>query len=374
MAGEVNKGLEGVVVADSTICLIQGMKGKLSYRGYDIKDLAEKCCFEEVTYLLLYEKLPNAKELAKFKQELIKRRHIPDHVVEMMKTFAKKMNSTEALRSTVSALSDDEPDPRDVNIDHQLDVAISLTAKFPTIVAHYYRLKHKMKLVKPNPKLGHAANFLYMLTGNIPDEISERAMDMDFVLHAEHGFNASTFGVRVTVSTLSDMYSAMTTGIGVLKGPLHGGAAQEVMQMLEEIGWAKNVEAYVKKILAKHGRVMGYGHRIYKTYDPRAKVLKKMAKEFSKKKNNMRWFEIGEKLEEVMAREKNLYPNVDFYSAIVYHHLGLPLDLDTPIFAIARITGWSAHAIAQYKDNRLIRPIENYIGPTNLKFVPLEKR
>ena len=371
---EVNKGLEGVVVADSTICLIEGMKGRLYYRGYNIKDLAENCCFEEIAYLLLYEKLPNMKELDKFKKELIRRRNLPDHIVEMMKTFAKKMNSTEALRSAVSALADDEPDPRDVSIDHQLDVAVSLTAKFPTIVAYYYKIKHKMKIVKPNAKLDHAANFLYMLTGTVPDEINRRAMDMDFVLHAEHGFNASTFGVRVTVSTLSDMYSAMTTGIGVLKGPLHGGAAQEVMDMLEKIGWAKNVDSYVKKTLAKHGRIMGYGHRIYKTYDPRAKVLKKMAKEFSKKKDNMRWFEIGEKLETVMAKEKNLYPNVDFYSAIVYRHLGLLLDLDTPIFAIARITGWSAHAIAQYKDNRLIRPIENYIGEKDLKFIPLEKR
>ncbi len=371
---EVNKGLEGVVVADSTICLIEGMKGRLSYRGYDIKDLAEHCSFEEVCYLLLYEKLPNKKELEKFNKELIKRRNLSTREVEMMKTFAKKTNSTEAMRSVVSALADGEADPRDVPIEHQIDVAISMIAKFPTIVAYYYRLHHKMKPVKPNPKLSHAGNFLYMLSGKIPDEISERAMNMDFVLHAEHGFNASTFGVRVTVSTWSDMYSAMTTGIGVLKGPSHGGAAQEVMEMLEKVSWAKNVDTYVKKTLATHGRVMGYGHRIYKTYDPRAKVLKKMAKEFSKKKNNMRWFEIGEKLETVMAKEKNLYPNVDFYSAIVYHHLGLLLDLDTPIFAIARISGWSAHAIAQYKDNRLIRPIENYIGEKNLKFVPLEKR
>lgn len=374
MADAIASGLEGVVVGESTICLIQGMKGKLSYRGYDIRDLAENCSFEEVSYLVLYGKLPNRKELNAFSARLVRERHIPEHIVDMMKTFAKKMNSTEALRSAVSALADNEPDPRDVPIAHQYDVAISLIAKFPILVAYYYRLKHKMKIVKPSSKLSHAGNFLYMLFGEVPDEINERAMNMDFVLHAEHEYNASTFGVRVTVSTWSDMYSAMTTGIGVLKGPSHGGAAQEVMEMLDKIHDANNVESFVKKTLAKHGRIMGYGHRIYKTYDPRARVLKKMAKEFSMKKHNMRYYDIGVKLEEVMEREKNLYPNVDFYSAIVYHHLGLLLDLDTPIFAIARITGWSAHAIEQYQNNRLIRPIQKYTGATGLKFTPLDKR
>ncbi|MDE1825232.1 MAG: citrate synthase [Candidatus Micrarchaeota archaeon] len=371
---DVKRGLEGVIVAESRVCYIDGIKGRLYYRGYGIGDIAKNCSFEEAAYLLLYSKLPNRRALHSFSVELRRRRNLPQRIVEMMRTFSKSMTSMEALRTAVSALAADDPDARKVSLEDHLNNGISLIAKMPTIVAYYYRINRGEEVVKPDPELGHAANFLYMMTGRVPDKTSARGMDMDMVLHAEHGFNASSFAVRVTVSTLSDMHSAFTTGVGTLKGPLHGGAAEEVMRMLEEIGYAKNVDKYVQKILAGHGRVMGYGHRIYKTYDPRARVLKKMAEEMSKEKENMRWFEIGERLEVVMEREKGLYPNVDFYSAMVYHHLALPIDINPSLFAIARSAGWVAHAAEQYGDNKLIRPLDRYVGEIDLEFIPLNKR
>jgi citrate synthase len=371
---EINKGLEGVVVAESKIGLIDGMNGKLYYRGYSIEALAERCTYEEIAYLLLYEKLPNVKELKSFGDDLKRHRRMPKHITDMMRTFCKGMTSMEALRTTVSALSCGDPDARKVSTGAHLHNGNSLIAKFPTIVAHYNRIRRNQPVIHPDPRLSHAANFLYMMSGERPDALSERAMDLDLVLHAEHGFNASSFAARVTISTLADMHSALTTGIGTLKGPLHGGAAQAVMQMLNQIKDEKYAEQWVKSALAKHEKVMGFGHRVYKTYDPRARILKKMAKEISGKKKNMRWYLIADKVEEVMGREKNLYPNVDFYSAIVYHNLGLPMDLDSPIFAISRSAGWVAHCIEQYQDNKLIRPREYYTGPKDLEVVPIEKR
>ena len=370
---QLNKGLEGIVVSTSEICKIDGMNGRLYYRGYKIEDLV-KGSFEETTYLLLYGRLPRRKELDSFSKILARERDLPTYVVDVLKSLPKNTNSMEALRTGVSALGHGAADPRDISLDDQIKIGISLVAKFPTIVAYNYRLRRGMKIVKPNSKLNHASNFLYMLFGKQPEDIDARAMDMDFVLHAEHSFNASTFASRVAVSTLSDMYSAFTTGIATLKGPLHGGAAHEVIVMLEKIKSPGNVDKYVKGILAKHGRVMGYGHRVYKTYDPRARVLNKMALEMCKKKNDMRYYEIAKKLEAIMAKEKNLYPNVDFYSGIVYHHLGMPSDINTPIFAIARASGWTAHCAEQYKNNRLIRPLDLYTGPINLKYVPINKR
>ncbi len=371
---DIKKGLEGVIVAESKICLIDGINGKLYYRGYRIQDLAKAASFEEVVYLLLYEKLPNKDELKWLIKELHRHRSVPEHITKTMHSYCRGMTPMEALRTTVSALSCGDQDARKVSLQDHLHNSISLIAKFPTIVAYYHRIKRGLEIVNPHKNLGHAANFLYMLSGRGPDRISEAAMDMDFILHAEHGFNASSFGARVTISTLSDMHSAFTTGIGTLKGPLHGGAAQEVIRMLTEIGDVKNVETYVKRKLEKHEKIMGYGHRVYKTYDPRAKILKNMAEELSRKKKNMRWFKIAEKLEETMGKEKNLYPNVDFYSSIVYHLLGLPLELDTPIFAIARSVGWAAHCIEQYQDNKLIRPREQYTGELDITFVPIAKR
>jgi citrate synthase len=376
MAGKnFGKGLEGVTVADTKISFVAGMKGHLYYRGYDIKDIAGNCSFEEAAYLIVNGSLPTRKKLVAFSAELKRERALPDGTVALMKKLNKKTTPMEALRTIVSALGSDEPDPRDVDAHMKLKTGLSIAAKFATIAAYSYRIRHGMKPVPPNLKLDHAANFLYMLSGKIPDEISSKAMDTDFLLHIDHGFNASTFSARVTVSTLSDLFSGFTSAVGTLKGPLHGGAAQEVIEMLDnKIRQPEDAERYVMKILETHGRVMGYGHRIYKTYDPRAKVLRKNAVLLSKMRGNMKYIEIADVLERTMREQKNLYPNVDFYSAIVYKHLGLPVELYSPIFAIARSFGWLAHMLEQYSDNRLIRPAENFIGKTGLKFIPIEKR
>ncbi|MDE1804267.1 MAG: citrate synthase [Candidatus Micrarchaeota archaeon] len=369
----LNKGLEGIVVATSEICKIDGANGKLYYRGYSIGDLANGS-YEETSYLLIYGRLPNRKELSEFSATLVRERELPKHIVDILMALPNDTNSMEALRTCVSALGHGARDPREVSLEEQTRMGIALVAKFPTIVAYNYRLRNGQQIVAPNPRLGHAANFLYMLFGKEPDQLDARAMDMDFILHAEHSFNASTFATRVTVSTLSDIYSAFTTGIGTLKGPLHGGAALEVSLMLEKIGSPDKVDGYVREVLSGHGRVMGYGHRVYKTYDPRARVLNNMALEISQKRGDMRYYEIAQKLEGIMAGEKNLYPNVDFYSGIVYHHLGMPADINTPIFAIARASGWVAHCVEQYKNNRLIRPLDQYIGPLDLKYTKIDDR
>jgi citrate synthase len=368
------KGLEGVIAGQTNISYIDGIKGKLFYRGYSIEDIAQNCSFEETSYLLIYGKLPNKTELKNFAEKLKRKRSLPQHTIKMLHTFTKNMNSMEALRTVVSSLSSNDKDPRVSSYNEKLDIGLSIIAKMPTIVAYHYRIKNSLDPIPPNSKLSHAENFLYMLTGKIPESEGAEVLDKDFVLHAEHGFNASSFSVRVTVSTLSDVHSAYTTGIGTLKGPLHGGAATEVLLMLKSIKKPENVTSYVDKILLSHGRVMGYGHRIYKTYDPRAKILKKMAEKLSIKNNNTTFFEIGQKLEVIMSDKKKIYPNVDFYSAIVYHNLNLTHELYSPIFAIARSSGWLAHILEQYTNNRLIRPLEEYTGSMNLKFIPISKR
>ena len=327
-----------------------------------------------MTYLLLEGKLPNRKELARFTKELSSMRNLPKYVVEILEEVAHRTTPMEALRTAVSSLAGGDKDVEGITTDYHLAQGKSMVAKFATIVAYYHRINNKMEIVKPDPSLGHAANFLYMVTGKRPSEIEAMAMDQDLVLHAEHSFNASTFAARITVSTLSDMYSAMTTGIGVLKGPLHGGASEAVMRQLQAIGSVEKVEPYVKDALSKHRRMMGIGHRVYKVYDPRARILKKTAERFSKATGDMKWYNIADKIERVMFREKKLYPNVDFFSSIIYNGLGLPLELDSPIFAISRVSGWSAHALEQYGDNRLIRPLDYYTGPIDLKFIPIDER
>lgn len=371
---EIKKGLEGIIAGNSMVCMLDGQNGKLEYRGYNIKDLAGNCTFEEVAYLLLYGKLPSKAELKAFKKVLAERRKLPKHVIKTLKSLPTTMNSMEAMRTLVSALGAGVEDPRKLNAEQLRDQAVTLTATFPVISAYFYRMKRGLPIVKPSKKLGHAANYLYMLKGTEPSEEEAKAIDMDLVLHAEHSFNASTFAVRVTISTLSDIYSAMVTGIGVLKGPLHGGAASQVMGMLEKIGDVGNVDSYINNALANKQKIMGIGHRVYRTYDPRAVILKEEARKFSENKGDMKWFRMAEKIEEKMMQEKGLYANVDFYSAIVYHNLGMPPEMDSDIFAVSRVTGWAAHALEQYSDNRLIRPLDNYIGPVDLQFVPLDKR
>ncbi len=368
------KGLEGVVAGDSSICSVQGDVGKLYYRGYSIGDLAANCSFEEVTYLLLYTRLPTKQELKAFRKTLVGQMKLPKHVLAVLKKLPKETTPMEALRTGISALSVKEPEALGRPVEEQLPICVNLIAKFPAVVAAYHRIRNGQKPVSPKKSMGYAANFLYLLNGRAPTPEEESVVDADFVLHAEHSFNASTFAVRVTVSTLSDMYSAMTTGIGVLKGPLHGGAAQEVMVMLEKIDNPDKVDSFVRDALVKHEKIMGIGHRIYKVYDPRAKIIKARVEALSRQKGDTRWYTMLVKIEEIMAREKHLYPNVDFYSAVVYKLLGLPIDMYSPMFAIARSAGWSAHAVEQYSDNRLIRPVDHYVGPIDLQFVPINER
>jgi citrate synthase len=368
------KGLEGIIAGDSKVCLVDGTGGRLYYRGYAIKDLAENCSFEEVAYLLLYQKLPTSKELKEFRKKLAARRSLPKHVVKVIKDMPSATNPAEALRTGASSLGSGIADASKLTAEGQTDHGIALIAAFPVISAYFYRLSHGLKIVKPDKKLGHAENYLYMLRGTVPDAEEARALDMDMVLHAEHSFNASTFAVRITISTLSDMYSALTTGVGVLKGPLHGGAATAVAEMLKEVGSVSNVDKYVSDTLARHGKIMGVGHRVYRTYDPRAVILKNEARRLSEKKHDTRWFEIADRIEGRMLAEKGLHTNVDFYSSIVYGNLGLEPGLYSDIFAIARTAGWVAHALEQYGDNRLIRPLDNYTGQVDMPFVPIKDR
>lgn len=369
---ELKKGLEGVIAAESGVCFIDGEKGKLLYRGYNIDDLATKSNYEEVSYLLVFGKLPTRQELKDFKKRLAAERQLPKQLVKAMKLFAGTTSPMDSLRTSVSLLpSFDEARKSD------LDAGISMIAKFPVMIATAHRLKNGLKPIRPRSGLAHSANFLYMLGGEKPDEVSARAMDVDFILHAEHGFNASTFAARVTVSTMSDMYSAIVSAIGTLKGPLHGGAAGKVFETLKKVGSADRVEAYVRDALARKERIMGFGHRVYKTMDPRAIHIENAARELAKKTGDSKYFDMTQKFEEIVVpilKEKRIYPNVDFFSSTVYSGLKIPEELFDPLFAIGRVPGWVAHSLEQAADNRLIRPREKYTGGMDLQYVPIAKR
>ncbi|GGK11507.1 citrate synthase 2 [Caldalkalibacillus thermarum] len=366
------KGLEGVVAAESSISSI--IDGVLTYRGIHIDDLAENASFEEVIYLLWYGKLPNKAELDQLKRDLAVNAHIPDELIKHLSLMPKTVHPMAVLRTAVSALSlyDDEADQMDKEAN--LRKAVRLQAKIGTIVAAFARLREGKDPVAPRKDLSYAANFLYMLKGTEPEEIQEKAFNKALVLHADHEFNASTFTARVTVATLSDIYSGITSAIGALKGPLHGGANERVMAMLEEIGEVDKAEAYILDKLANKEKIMGFGHRVYKNGDPRAKHLREMSRQLTQLTGEPKWFEISVKIDEVVQREKGLLPNVDFYSASVYQSLGIPRDLFTPIFAVARTSGWVAHILEQYNNNRLIRPRAEYVGPQKQAYVPLEQR
>ena len=368
------EGMEGVVVAQSRICLIDGHAGKLIYGGYNVQDLAEHCSFEEVCHLLWHGQLPNAGELKELQAELALHRALSSESRRLIGRFPRSSYPMSVLRTAVSSLGLHDPraesDARKTNI----AMASELTAQLPTIVATFHRLRQGLEPMVPDPGMSHAANFLYMLTGEYPHDIDEVVMDDALVLHAEHGFNASTFSARVTASTLSDIYSSVTSAIGTLRGPLHGGANMAVMRMLEEISTADRARAYVLNLLQSHQRVMGFGHRVYKTVDPRAVVLRRWCRELGKHTDQQQWFEIGAVIEEVMEAEKGLYCNVDFYSAPVYHMMGIPTDLFTVIFAISRVAGWTAHILEQYGHNRLIRPTCEYVGPRDLTVTPIAQR
>lgn len=368
----VTKGLEGIIAAASSISSI--IDGVLTYRGYNIDTLAENASFEEVVHLLWYGKLPNADELARLKQQLSEHAPVPEPVLAILRATPRDAHPMAVLRTAVSALALHDPDANDMSEEANLNKAIKLQAKMPTIVAAYARIREGKEPIAPLKDVSLAYNFLYMLSGNRPEEIAVTAMDKALVLHADHELNASTFASRVTVATLSDIYSGVTSAIGALKGPLHGGANEAVMAMLEEIGSEENVEPYIKAKLEARERIMGFGHRVYKNGDPRAKHLQKMSRELGKVTGNMSWYNMSVKIEELVTGMKGLKPNVDFYSASVYTSLGIPRDLFTPIFAVSRVSGWTAHILEQYADNRLIRPRAEYVGPTGQEYVPINER
>jgi citrate synthase len=373
-AGNVSKGLEGIVAAHTRLSDVRGDIGQLIYCGYDINELAGAVTYEEVVHLLFHNHLPNPKELAELKSVLAGYRELPQGVVDLITSLPKDCPPMHAIRTGVSALGCYDTTADDDTMDAQRRKALRLIAQIPVITAYFHRSRQGLPLVSPNASLGEAANFLWMIDGEKPSAEKESTMDMCYVLHADHGMNASTFSARVTIATLSDMYSAVTTAIGTLKGPLHGGANEGVIKMLKEIGSLEAVDAYVADCLAQKRKIMGIGHRVYKVLDPRAPHLKRMAQVLSAKLGEPKWIQMSERIAELMLKEKNLHANVDFYSATVYYSLGIPTDLFTPIFAIARTSGWTAHVLEQLADNRLIRPQSVYTGPVGLKVAPIASR
>lgn len=368
------EGLEDIVAATSSICFIDGVQGRLIYEGYSIDELAEHSTFEETAYLLWNGALPSRSQLDGFSSQLLENRGIPDSVYSMLRTSPKSAHPMGVLRSAVSFLGLTDPEADNNTPEANKRKALRLLAKIPVIVTTHHRLRNGLAPVPPSSSLGYAGSFLYMLNGTKPEKRQERVFDVCLILHADHEFNASTFAGRVTAATLSDMYSAVTSAIGALKGPLHGGANESVMKMLLEIGDVSNVDEYIHAALAAKKKISGFGHRVYKTEDPRATVLRKMSKELGERIGNLRWYEMSVKIEKIVKEEKHLYPNVDFFSASVYYTLGIPIDLFTPIFAISRTAGWTAHILEQYAHNRLIRPLAEYTGPVDLHYEPIDRR
>ena len=369
-----SKGLEGVVAATTKLSDVRGLDGELIYCGYNINELAGKATYEEVVHLLHRGKLPNSTELAALKAELAAARKLPDGVIELIKQLPNDASPMRAIRTVVSALACYEPPEAQDSLEDQATRAIKLIAQVPVITAYFHLARQGKPLPESDPTLGEAANFLYLVDGEKPSEAKEKTIDMCYILHADHGMNASTFSARVTIATLSGMYSAITSAIGTLKGPLHGGANEGVIKMLQEIGSVEKVDEFVADCLKNKKKIMGIGHRVYKVLDPRAPHLQAMAKKLSGELGETKWLDMSERIREIMVSEKNLYPNVDFYSATVYYSLGIPTDLFTPIFAIARTSGWTAHVLEQLADNRLIRPKSLYDGPDDLKYTPMDER
>ena len=369
-----DKGLREVVAAQTKLSDIDGQAGRLWYVGYDIHDLAGRTSYEEVVHLLHELRLPTQPELDALIDFMVEEREVAKFLTDLMPTLAQQTSPMSMLRTTVSAASTYDPDGWDDSAEADHRKALRLIAKTPTLLAMYHRMRTGQELVPPNPKLPHAANFLHMLLGLEVSQEDAEVIDTTFVLYADHTMNASTFAARIVASTLADMFSAITAAIAALKGPLHGGANEESMKMLGEVGSPDKAEAYVRDRLERHEKVMGFGHAVYKTMDPRATVLKRLSKETGERHGDTSWYEISEAIERTVMDQKGLYPNVDFYAASVYHTLGIPTDLMTPIFAIARMAGWTAHVREQYADNRVIRPGSEYVGPRDRTWVPIDER
>jgi citrate synthase len=370
-------GLEDVVATSSAICYLDGDNGVLAYCGYDIHDLAQHATFEEVCFLLWNRRLPNRAELGDLHSALAAARPLPEAVLRLLKSLP-PANGMDVLRTVTSALAHSDPDADANSPQANTRKAIRLTAQLASLVATFGRMNAGGAPIQPDPALGHAANFLYMLTGERPNATAVRAFDIALTLHADHELNASTFAARVTAATLSDIHSAIVSGIGALKGPLHGGANADVMRLLLELGETasdERIDSTIRGKLARKEKIPGFGHRVYTTEDPRATHLRRMSKELGQRAGNLRWFEMSQKIEALVKGEKKLNPNVDFYSASTYYMLGIPIDLFTPIFAVSRVSGWTAHVLEQYTNNRLIRPRADYTGPTYPQtFAPLDRR
>lgn len=371
------KGLEGIVANSTRLSDVLGQDGVLIYSGYNINELAGKATYEEVVYLLFYGELPNQEELDAFTASLRAERDLPEGVVTFLKTAPKDANPMDVIRTAVSMLGlyDTEVAEGDNRDKADYRRAISITSKIGVIAAYYHRSRQGLDLPPVRKDLSEAAHFLYLLNGETPSEDAAKTLDVAYVLHADHGMNASTFSARVTIATLSDIYSAITSAIGTLKGPLHGGANEGVIQMLLEIGSEDKVDAWVEEQLAQKKKIMGIGHRVYKVLDPRAPHLRAMAIKLCEQLGEGKWIRMSERIATIMKERKGLNANVDFYSATVYYSLGIPTDMFTPIFAIARTSGWTAHVLEQLADNRLYRPLSEYVGPAvGKQFVPIEQR
>ena len=380
-AKKAKAGLEGVVAVPSTICFIDGNEGRLVYRGYEIGDLVEHATFEEVAFLLWGSDLPNTVQLESLKSDFGRTAALPANVVSLLRELPKQTHPMDALRTAISALATTDPylDQNTPAADRRK--SIHLTAQLPTIITAFHRFRNGQEPIAPDASLSIAANFLYMLTGKKPHETLSRVLDAALVLHAEHGMNASTFTARVTAATMADMHGAITSATAALKGPLHGGANQDVMHLLLACGDAENAERKVRQMLAEGQKVPGFGHRVYRTFDPRATFLRKMSKQLGDAAGNTKWYDISERLIPIMkdwknaeGKPRNLNPNVDFFSASAYYTMGIPLDLFTPIFAMARVAGWSAHVMEQHENNRIIRPTDDYTGPFDRKVKPIDQR
>jgi citrate synthase len=373
----IDKGLDNVYVKETSICFIDGHRGRLQYRGYDIRDLAAHSTFEETAYLLWYGRLPDREELAAFTGELAGNRPIPKEIVSLLKGLPKNTAPIDAIRTAVSALGALDPELNDPSPEANLRKALRITAKIPTIAAAFQRIRNAQRIVKPNPKYSTAADYLRMLTGLKPDKRTARIMDVALILHADHSMNAGSFAATVAASTLADLYACIVAAIAALKGPLHGGANETAIRALLGIESAEKAEKFVQHTLAAEAKVFGFGHRVYKTWDPRALILRDIAADLSKRSGNDRLFQVATAVEEAVVRQlgpKGIYPNVDYYAGIVYYLLGLQPDLFPATFAVSRTTGWAAHVLEYWEDNRLLRPLDWYVGPKDLVYVPLDER
>jgi citrate synthase len=368
------KGLEGVVLGPSSITFLDGLQGRMLYRGYNAIDMAGKATFEEVVHLLWEGELPSRASLAAFVRPLVEQRSLPVEVLRALKTFPKTAHPMEVLRTCVSMLSFYAPEASDLSPAAVRREAERLVARTATLVAAWDRVRKGQEPIEPDPSLSHAANFLYMLTGKKPQAIDVEALDMYLTLLADHDLNASTFSGCVVVSTLSDIYSAVTAAVGALKGSLHGGANEKAMEMFIDIGDPAKAETYIEDAFSKKKKVMGFGHRIYRVEDPRSGPLKEMAKRMGEAKKQTKWFEISVKVAAAVHKLKKINTNVDFYSASMLYLMGIPIDLFTPVFAVSRVAGWSAHVMEQLEHNRLIRPRTEYVGPPYRAFLPIDKR